>query len=139
MLRKTETAHGPQVRLLRATRSRRAVMEAVIPWAGLFSAEELCRALPSVSRATVYRALAYLQEIGVVCRVPAGSGAPRYRTGSPRHHHHLVCVRCGAVQDIARCDLDAIVRSITDRFGYEPVDHRLEVYGRCATCCGQDV
>jgi Fur family ferric uptake transcriptional regulator len=118
----------------RSTASRRAIIEAVAAWPGHFSAEEIARAVPGVSRATVYRTLASLQESGVVCRVPVEGGGLRYRLGEARHHHHLVCLGCGSVQDITGCGVDEFVQSIAGRFGYEPVDHRLEVYGRCAVC-----
>ncbi len=119
---------------LRSTTSRRAVMEAITAWPGHFSAEEVRRAVPEVSRATVYRTLAHLQQAGIVCRVPVEGGGLRYRLGETRHHHHLVCLECGDVQDIAGCGVDDFVGSIAQRFDYELVDHRLEVYGRCGTC-----
>ena len=81
-------------RFTRPTRSRRAVIEAVTAYHGLFSAEELCQALPTVSRATIYRTLAFLQDAGVVCRVVVEGGTLRYRLSSAGHHHHLVCVGC---------------------------------------------
>ena len=136
MAEKVQAVQELEDRFIRATRSRRAVIEAVVSQDGLFSAEDLCKALPHVGRATVYRTLSYLQDSGVVCRVVVDGGALRYRLGSARHHHHLVCVGCGAVQDMAGCGVDAFVESIAARFGYEPVDHRLEVYGRCAACRG---
>jgi len=110
------------------------VLEAVVSWGGHFSAEELCSALPHVSRATVYRVLASLQRAGVLCRVVVDRSAPRYQIGSARHHHHLVCLECNAVQDIAGCGVNDVVATVASGFGYEPVGHRVEIYGRCASC-----
>ena len=118
----------------RRTASRRAVLGTVVSWPGHFSAEDLCRDLPQVGRATVYRTLASLQQAGVLCRVMVESGAPRYMLGGTRHHHHLVCAGCGEVQDIAGCGVDDFVRTVADRFGYDLEGHRLEIYGRCTTC-----
>ena len=120
-------------RFPRSTAARQAVVQAIAAQEGHFSAEELCRALPGVGRATVYRALAFLQQEGIICRVVA-DGALHYRLGTERHHHHLVCVECGEVQDIAGCGVDDFVRTVASRFGYEPASHRLEIYGRCARC-----
>ncbi|MBM3925221.1 MAG: transcriptional repressor [SAR202 cluster bacterium] len=118
----------------RRTSSRRAVLDAVAAWPGHFSAEELCKTVPRAGRATVYRTLASLQEAGILCRVMVDNGSPRYELGGGRHHHHLVCVDCGQVQDIAGCGLDDFVERVSRRFGYETEGHRLEVYGRCARC-----
>ncbi len=123
----------------RSTSSRRAVVRAVSEWGGHFSAEDLSRAVPEASRATVYRTLQHLQEVGVICRVPVEGEGLRYRFGTVRHHHHLVCVGCGDVQDIAGCGIDDFVRNIAGQFDYELVDHRMEVYGRCRECRSADV
>lgn len=116
---------------------RHAVIDAVLAQSGLFTAEELCLAVSGVGRATVYRTLARLQDEGVVCRVPVEGGGMRYRLGEARHHHHLVCLECGDVQDIAGCGVDDFVGGIAREFGYELVDHRLDIYGRCSACSTQ--
>ena len=73
----------------RATEPRRTVVQAALFQRGHFTAEELCRELPAVGRATVFRTLKLLVELGVVCRVLLEDGHFRYRLSSPDHHHHL--------------------------------------------------
>src|SRR5688572_668383 len=67
------------------------------------SAEELLEAvgerLPNVSLPTVYSALEALGEAGLVRRVAAGRGRALY-DARPAEHHHLVCRRCGVVEDL---------------------------------------
>ncbi|MDA1097179.1 MAG: transcriptional repressor [Chloroflexi bacterium] len=118
----------------RSTSSRRSIMSAVSARSGHFSAEEIHRDTPGASRATVYRTLVRLQQLGVVCRVPVDGEGLRYRLGGTRHHHHLVCIECGDVQDITGCGVDDFVEVIAQRFDYEVASHRLEVYGRCGAC-----
>ncbi len=118
----------------RRTASRRAVLQAVVSWPGLFSAEELSRSLPNVGRATVYRTVASLLDAEVLCRVMMESGAPRYELGGRRHHHHLVCIECGRVQDVAGRRVDDFMGALASRYDYDMVGHRLEIYGRCAAC-----
>jgi Fe2+ or Zn2+ uptake regulation protein len=66
-------------------------------------AEELLEAvgtqLPNVSLPTVYSALDALEDSGLVRRVSAGQGRALY-DARPADHHHLVCRRCGAVEDL---------------------------------------
>ncbi len=85
----------------RRTASRRAVLQAVVSWPGLFSVEELSRSLPNVGRATVYRTVASLLDAEVMCRVMMESGAPRYELGCRLQHQHLVCIVCGRFHDVA--------------------------------------
>ena len=136
MVDRNELATVLQLGFSRATGPRKIVVETVAAWRGHFSAEELCRSLPQVGRATVYRTLASLQEEGVICRLMIDGRAPRYLLGGTQHHHHMVCTQCGAVQDIADCGVDDFVDTVADRFGYELDGHRLELYGRCSLCVG---
>ena len=55
--------------------------------------------LPNVSLPTVYASLDALEEAGLVRRVAAGRGRALYDS-RPVDHHHLVCRRCGAVEDL---------------------------------------
>lgn len=118
----------------RITESRRAVVEAVGQKSAPFTAEELCDDVPGVGRATVFRNIKLLQDMGFLCRVLLEDGSPRYQPSRQSHHHHLVCVQCGAVRDFIDCDVTDMLRSVTERSGFEIAGHRLEVYGRCPTC-----
>ncbi|MBI4329380.1 MAG: transcriptional repressor [Chloroflexi bacterium] len=129
-----EMVEEVQERFPRSTAARRAVIEAVLGKEGHFSAEEMCQEMRGVGRATVYRTLAALQEQGLVCRVLLEDGELRYRRSPESHHHHVVCVVCGQVQDITGCGVDDFVQAIAARFGYSVAGHRLEIYGRCGRC-----
>ena len=118
----------------RRTESRRAVLEAIVASTGHFSAEELYKSIPYVGRATVYRTLSSLQNLGLICRVLVNGNAPRYRVGLINHHHHIVCIECGGIQDINGCGIDDFVKLVAAKFGYEPQGHRVEIYGRCPSC-----
>ena len=118
----------------RVTAPRRALLASLERLGDRFTAEELAAAAPGVGRATVFRTLRLLQEIGTVCQVILDDGALQYRVTSEGHHHHLVCSECGAVDDFASCDIQDLLRELSRRTGYDIEAHRLEVYGRCARC-----
>ena len=66
-------------------------------------------------------------------------GAPAYRLTSGGHHHHILCSRCGATDDFARCDIQSLLAELGRRTGYEIQTHRLEVYGLCVRCRAEPV
>ncbi|MEX2446603.1 MAG: Fur family transcriptional regulator [Dehalococcoidia bacterium] len=118
----------------RLTGPRRVLLDVMLGMGDHFSADELVAAAPRVGRATVFRTLRLLQDLGIVCQVVLDDGAIAYRLASGGHHHHLVCTDCGAVSDFASGDVEALLDGIAGRTGYLIEAHRLEVYGRCASC-----
>jgi Fe2+ or Zn2+ uptake regulation protein len=81
------------------TTPRYRVIEWLAARDGNFSAEDLAADLVSVGRATVYRTLKLLLDQGLVCKVVLGDGSIAYRMSHKVHHHHLVCLGCGATED----------------------------------------
>ncbi len=116
------------------TSPRYRVIERVAERDDNFTAEELALELASVGRATVYRTLKLLVDRGLVCRVVLGDGSVCYRASNEAHHHHLVCVSCGATEDVHLEDVEDVLARVRTATDYELVGHRLEVYGFCPRC-----
>jgi Fur family ferric uptake transcriptional regulator len=100
-----------------------------------FSAEDIAsevrRDSPTVGLATVYRAVAAMQEAGFIEAVGERDGATLYaRCGHKGHHHHLVCTGCGAVVDI-ECPLAA---ERDGAGGFQVTGHSLVMHGLCPHC-----
>ena len=100
------------------------------------TADELLEAvgdhLPNVSLATIYATLELFEELGMVRRVQrAGTTLFDPRTDV---HHHLVCTRCGAIEDLdSELDTSALERA-ADRRGFARERIEAVVHGRCAGC-----
>lgn len=118
----------------RVTAPRRLLLRALNALGDHFTAEGLAAASPGVGRATVFRTLRLLQKVGAVCQVVLDDGAVQYRLTTEGHHHHIVCSRCGAVNDFASCDITDLLAELARRTGYDIAAHRLEVYGTCGNC-----
>jgi Fe2+ or Zn2+ uptake regulation protein len=89
--------------------------------------------LPNLSVPTVYATLDLLGQLGVVRRISPGEGPLLY---DPRadDHHHLVCSRCGRVEDVdARVETGAAVAAAR-RAGFAPSHAEVVVSGLCASC-----
>ncbi|MGE3960256.1 MAG: Fur family transcriptional regulator [Dehalococcoidia bacterium] len=118
----------------RLTAPRRNLLEVMGSLGDHFSAESVVSAAPEVGRATVFRTLRLLQDIGVVCQVVLDDGALAYRLAPEEHHHHVLCVDCGAVEDFSSPALESVLREVEEETGFTIEAHRLELYGRCPTC-----
>ena len=123
-----------EARSHRVTPSRRAVIAAVLAQDGHFTADDLVTRCRGAGRATVFRTLRLLTDLGVVCRVLMEDGSMRYLVSERGHHHHLVCTGCGKVQDLDACAITDFVRELSGTTGYEVDGHWLELYGRCVEC-----
>ena len=90
---------------------------------------------PKLSRATVYRTLDLLTDLGLVRPIYLGDNRQRYVTGQGGHHH-LVCVDCGAAFEFDGCQADRLGVMLSEQFQFEIHSHLLEFYGLCQTCRG---
>ena len=89
--------------------------------------------LPNASLPTVYSTLELFERMGVVRRIAAGPGPALYDP-RPDDHGHLVCTRCGAVDDLdAGVDAAPALRAAR-RSGFRPSGAELVVSGLCARC-----
>ncbi len=118
----------------RMTLPRREIAAAISRRQGSFSAEELSAQMPSLGRATVYRSLKVLVDSGALCKALMPDGSPRYSLDQARHHHHLVCVWCGKVEEFRHPAVERMLRSMRSHVDVEIVGHRLELYSKCSDC-----
>ncbi len=96
--------------------------------------ETLRRAHPHIGRATVFRTLDLLVEMGLAQRFEGEGHVHVYTSCDPAHHHHLVCRSCGTTQDIDDTEVDALTTSVRRRHHFTLDHDSLDFYGRCATC-----
>ncbi|MSQ14996.1 MAG: transcriptional repressor [Dehalococcoidia bacterium] len=120
----------------RYTQTRGVVIDAIAASSHGFSADGVYTSLPTVGRATVYRTIKLLLQLGVLCKVALQNGSPRYSMAASGHHHHVICIRCGSISDFSQCNLDDLAPRLASALGREPVGHRLEVYTLCSECEG---
>ena len=124
----------------RVTAPRRAVADLITEYDGHFTALELEDVARSrrlgISRATLFRALELLAELGIVERVDLPNGEHAYVPCARAHHHHVICSQCGraATFTIEDHGLAERLEQVARASGYAIDAHRLEVYGRCPDC-----
>jgi Fur family transcriptional regulator, ferric uptake regulator len=87
--------------------------------------------------ATVYRSMHMLEEMEMVKRFDFGDGVARFELlseGDDGHHHHLVCVRCAHIVEVADCFPPELEEKIAARNGFKAITHKLEFFGICPRC-----
>lgn len=132
-----QAAAALRARGYRVTPQRLAVHAALLDLDRHVSAEEVLEAVSDrvvgVSLPTVYASLEALEEAGLVRRVAAGRGPGLY-DARPADHHHLVCRRCGTVEDLdVELELGRALR-LAERRGFTADDAEVVVHGLCARC-----
>jgi Fe2+ or Zn2+ uptake regulation protein len=102
---------------------------------------ELLDARPKLTQSSVYRNLAVLEQVGVVQKVVSSDDRARYELAEDLmgHHHHLICVSCGRVDDFvvsprAERSVQALLEAAIGETGFQAAGHRLDVVGTCAEC-----
>jgi Fur family ferric uptake transcriptional regulator len=122
----------------RLTAPRRALAGLIAERAGHFTAEQLLaesrRRRLGVDRATIFRALDVLADLGVVERLDLPTGEHAFVACEPLHHHHIVCTSCGTSTGVADHGLERVAASIERETGYRVDTHRLELFGLCPAC-----
>ena len=118
------------------TRQRRAVLDAIAAHRGRFTIVEIYDEArvrePALGLATVYRTVELLRRTGSLRPLPGGA-RPVYVLCHPGHHHHLVCLSCGAVEETELCAAPTVAE-VRRRHGFEPEAHEVDIYGTCASC-----
>jgi len=121
------------------TRQRDRVAEVVLLSDEHLSVEQIRRRLAQqggqVGLATIYRTLELLEKSGLVRGHDFGQGFRRYEPLSAQaHHEHLICRRCGSVEEFSHERLERMLPIIADEHGFQPERHRVEIYGVCRSC-----
>jgi Fe2+ or Zn2+ uptake regulation protein len=122
---------------LRKTVARSAVTSRIERASDAFTAEQLCRELPNVGRATVYRTIRHLVDAGALCKLPILDGAPMYSIARVEHHHHTICSRCGAVGEFRQPTVERVMRSFESEIDGDIIGHRMEIFIICSACLAQ--
>jgi Fur family ferric uptake transcriptional regulator len=106
------------------------------------SAEDVYKSLletgEDVGIATVYRVLTQFEAAGLVSRHNFEGGHSVYEINQGEHHDHILCVKCGRVDEFVDETIEMRQQEIAARAGYDITDHCLYIYGVCRNCQSKD-
>ena len=92
---------------------------------------------PKLNRVTVYRTLKMLKEGGLVDELDLmhyGGDQHYYETRLKQEHAHVICLRCGKVEEFFGEPLQRLRKQIESHFGFQVLLARTEVGGYCSHC-----
>jgi len=99
------------------------------------SAEEIYRQLmdtgEDIGLATVYRVLTQFEAAGLVTRHHFEGGHAVFELERGHHHDHMVCIKCGHVDEFEDETIEKRQREKAESLGYRLIEHSLIMYGEC--------
>jgi Fur family ferric uptake transcriptional regulator len=102
------------------------------------SAEDVYKSLlesgEEVGLATVYRVLTQFEQAGLVTRHHFEGGQSVFELNEGTHHDHILCIKCGKVDEFVDRIIEERQQKIAAEKGYEMTDHSLYIYGICRDC-----
>jgi len=87
-----------------------------------------------VGLATVYRVLTQFESAGLVARHHFDEGHSVFELNQGHHHDHIVCVKCGKVEEFMDETIEQRQKDIAADAGFQITDHCLYIYGVCGAC-----
>jgi Fe2+ or Zn2+ uptake regulation protein len=127
---------------VRYTKGRRTVVNFLSSSSGPMSAAELHGVIgDDVPLSSLYRTLAVLEEAEIIVPHFGARSVTRYELAEwiTGHHHHLVCVTCGVVEDVDvppshESEVNEVVGRIAELADFNATSHVLEIEGTCRRC-----
>ncbi|MFA7503915.1 MAG: ferric iron uptake transcriptional regulator [Burkholderiaceae bacterium] len=93
--------------------------------------KELLAENHEIGLATVYRVLTQFEQAGLLKRSNFESGKAVFELDQGDHHDHLVCLRCGRVEEFFDAEIERLQREVAASRGFSLQDHSLALYGYC--------
>ncbi len=82
-----------------------------------------------ISIATIYRTVKLFEEAGILAKHDFKGNKARYEQLSDDHHDHLIDVKTGEIIEFVDEEIEKLQKKVADKYGYDLVDHKLELYG----------
>ena len=82
-----------------------------------------------ISIATVYRTVKLFEESGILAKHDFKGSKARYEELNEGHHDHLIDIKTGEIIEFVDNEIEVLQKKVAEKYGYELVDHKLELYG----------
>jgi Fur family ferric uptake transcriptional regulator len=127
-----------KARGIRITPQRVIIFDAIEELDGHITAEdiyqEVQKANPYISLATVYRTLELLQDLKLVTQSNFGRGQSYYALRKHGSHHHMVCTVCGNIEEFDDDLFESTRQELKRQFNFKAHTEHMSIFGICAQC-----
>jgi len=93
--------------------------------------------MPEIGLATVYRTIMLLSDLRVLNKIEFDDGCSRFELTSDEdvhNHHHLICIKCGMIEEAEDDLLETLEHEIENKNGFKVLNHIVKFYGLCKKC-----
>ena len=126
---------------LKQTRQRELILQTFLEANRHVTSDDLYQAVrkehSNIGYTTVYRTMKLLVEAGLATERHFDDGITRYEI-EQEHHDHLVCIKCGKIQEFECEEIEERQNEVAADHGFEILRHRHELYGHCSSCRESD-
>lgn len=119
------------------THQREAIAQVLFESTRHLSADDVAASLrkrgENAGKATVYRTLALLVELGLATEHDFDEGFKRYETQvGAAQHDHLICTECGRVSTFRHSELDRVLADVAEDNGFAAITRQVKIFGVCS-------
>lgn len=123
----------------RMTPQRQLILDALCDAGGHATPDEVYQRLQplssAINRATVYRTLNVLCEVGLATSTMSNTSHLEYEIAGSKPHHHLVCQVCGETEQIPHSAVAPLYERISEEYEFKVMEQtHLTLFGLCSRC-----
>ena len=121
---------------LKATKMRGDVLGLFDVGKKPLSVAQIKKNLQSADVATLYRIVEIFVDKGILCSVHVCGPRHFFELAALPHHHHIVCTKCGIIEDVSDCNLTKVIKNaeIASTKFNKITEHTFELFGLCKKC-----
>jgi len=125
---------------LKYTKQREIIFETLLNSDKHLNAEELYNIIAkehpneNIGIATVYRALAFLEESALISSISLNNDGKKFEPVSKEHHDHIICTKCNKIIEFVDNDIENKQEEVAKKHHFKLLNHTMYLYGICSDC-----
>ena len=128
---------------LKYTKQREIIFETLLNSDKHLNAEELYGLITkqypdeNIGIATVYRALAFLEDSKLISSISLNNDGKKFEPSSKEHHDHIICTKCNKIIEFVDNDIEKRQEAVAKKYDFKLQSHTMYLYGICADCANK--